>query len=79
MKLSAILSIAALAHVSLADFYIYRVRPGNEWGYQISDSPTPNCKEMGPNTPWYGAKTDVSGNTRGVRCDGYGCNEGVVR
>jgi hypothetical protein len=37
MKLSAVLSITAIAQVSLADFYLFRVETCGDSGYQISD------------------------------------------
>jgi hypothetical protein len=73
MKLSAVLSIAALAQASLADFYLYRVEAGGDSGYQISDYANPKCAELGSNTPWYPAKSDVSGKTLGITCKGDGC------
>jgi hypothetical protein len=74
MKLSAVLSIAALAQISLADFYLYHVKAGIDSGYQISDIANPRCKELGPRTPWYPSKSDVSGNKLGIRCKGDGCS-----
>lgn len=73
MKLPAVFSVAALAQVSLADFYLFRVEAGGDSGWQISDNPTPDCREMGPHTPWYGAKLVVPGQTLGVTCNGAGC------
>jgi hypothetical protein len=78
MHFSAVLSVAVLAQVSLADFYLFRVKAGDDYGYQISDVDNPNCEELGPRTPWYPAKSDVSGDKLGIRCDGDGCSESNV-
>lgn len=78
MKLSAFLSLAALAQVSLADFYIFRVKAGNDYGYHISDSAEPGCRLPGQRNPWYPAKNDASGGNLGVRCNGSGCSESNV-
>jgi hypothetical protein len=65
----------------MADFTIYRVDAvyrGNkhDYGYQIFES-EPDCSQV-RSTPWYGAKSDVSGSKTGVRCSGDGCNQNNV-
>ncbi|KAF2827505.1 hypothetical protein CC86DRAFT_381509 [Ophiobolus disseminans] len=75
MKPSALLPLFALTQVSLADFFLFRVKAGNDYGYKISDVPNPGCKMPGQNIPWYPAKNDVSGGKLGVRCNGDGCSE----
>lgn len=82
MKYSMILPIAALAQVTIANFDIFRVNvpQGNgvtDYGYQIFAS-DPSCAEV-KFTPWYGAKSDLSGKTTGVRCNGFGCSDNNVR
>jgi hypothetical protein len=79
MKLSAVLSITAIAQVSLAEFYLFRVETGGDSGYQISDVYNPQCEELGNKTPWYPAKSDVSGRNLGITCSGNGCWGDQVR
>lgn len=79
MQLSAVLSVVVLAQVSLADFYLFRVKAGGDYGYQIADVGNPNCEELGPRAPWYPAKSDISGDKLGTRCEGSGCSESKVR
>jgi len=84
---SALATLAVLAQVTLANFDIYRVNavqkpliigsPQTDYGYQIFAN-DPGCAEVNF-TPWYGAKSDVSGKTTGVRCKGDGCNNNNVR
>jgi len=81
MKLLAFMSLAALAQVTFANFDIYRVNAASgstaEYGYQIFSN-DPSCYNVSA-TSWYGARTDVSGNNIGVRCNGDGCNGNNVR
>jgi hypothetical protein len=79
MKLSVVLPLAAVAQVTLADFYIHAVNSNTDFGYQISEASEPDCQVLGRNTPWYPLKTDVSKKNLGVRCNGAGCRFGVVR
>jgi hypothetical protein len=77
MQLSAFLSLAALAQVTFANFDIYRVSAvanvnNIDYGFQIFPN-DPSCDNVA-NTPWYGAKSNVGGNTLGVRCSGDGCD-----
>jgi hypothetical protein len=81
MKLLLATSVLALAQLSLADFYIFRVDATNsggntEFGYRIADVADPNCASL--KKPWYGLKAEVSGKTLGVACSGAGCTSGVV-
>jgi hypothetical protein len=82
MKLLLALSVLALAHVGLADFFIFRVdataSDGSvDFGYQIADVEKPTCEEL--KAPWYGLKQDVGDKTLGVSCRGNGCIAGQVR
>jgi hypothetical protein len=86
MKIFTTLSFLTLAHLSLADFYIFRVNsvsrrphatPPPDYGYQIADVASPECDQK--EKPWYPHLSDVSGKKLGVRCVGKGCNGGEVR
>jgi hypothetical protein len=82
MKLLLALPVLALAHVGLADFFIFRVdataSDGSvDFGYQIADVEKPTCEEL--KAPWYGLKQDVGDKTLGVSCGGKGCTAGQVR